>query len=811
MARPAPLPADVLYRACDPAQFDFDSTAELEDLEQVIGQQRAVDAIAFGIGIRHQGYNLFVLGPPGTGKHSVVRQYLERVSADRPRPDDWCYVRDFKDANRPRALQLPAGRGAAFQHQMEELIDELGAAIPAAFESDDYRNRRQALEQEFKDKHQQDFEDIQQRAKEKDIAPVNTPNGMALAPVRDGEVLPPEEFRKLPEEEQERIKRDIEELEKEVRDIAGRLPAWEKEQREKVRELNREVVSFAVDKLLAELKQAYADLEPVTTYLEALAADVVDRAEDFLPSKEQKQQPAAPPGVALPPGMQKSDPLDRYRVNLLVDNAETEGAPVIYEDHPSLQNLLGRVEHRTEFGALVTDHRLIRAGALHRANGGTLILDANKLLTQPLAWDNLKRTLRAGQVRIESVGQQLSLISTITLEPEAIPLEAKVVLVGERMIYYLLSQLDPDFPDLFKVQVDFDDRMPRKPENDQLYARLVATLARRHQLLPFTPEAVARIIERSSRLVADAERLSIRMGDLVDLLCEADHWAAQAERDTVTDDDVERAVAAQIHRADRVRERSQEQIARGTVRIATSGERIGQINGLSVLQLGGFAFGQPNRITARVRLGKGEVTDIEREVALGGPLHSKGVLILAGFLGARFAGDRPFALSASLVFEQSYGGVDGDSASSAELYALLSALADTPLRQGLAVTGSVDQHGRIQAIGGVNEKIEGFFDVCRAAGLSGDQGVLIPASNTIHLMLRRDVRQAVAAGRFSIIPVGTIDQGIELLTGVAAGDRQAGGGWPADSINARVQRRLDQMADRARRYAAAAREAEPSP
>jgi lon-related putative ATP-dependent protease len=483
-------------------------------------------------------------------------------------------------------------------------------------------------------------------------------------------------------------------------------------------------------------------------------------------------------------------------VNVMVDHSATTGAPIVYEDHPTVQNLMGRVEHTAQMGTLVTDFNLIKAGALHRANGGYLILEARKVLLQPFTWEELKRALRSQEIRLETLAQTLSLISTVSLEPEPIPLDVKVVLLGERLLYYTLAQFDPDFAELFKVAADFEDQMDRNADGHLLYARLIASLARKEQLRPFDRGAVARVIERSARLAGDAEKLTAHLRSIVDLLREADYWAGEAGHQVITADDVQQAIDAQIRRLDRVRERVQEEIQRGTILIDTEGATVGQVNGLSVLAVGQFAFGRPSRITARVRLGRGEVVDIEREVALGGPIHSKGVLILASYLGARYVPDRPLSLSASLVFEQSYSGVEGDSASSTELYALLSALAELPVKQGLAVTGSVNQYGQVQAIGGVNEKIEGFFDICRARGLTGEQGVLIPASNVKHLMLRHDVIDAVAAGQFQVYPVETIDQGIELLTGVPAGERDAQGAFPEGSVNQRVEARLVALSEK---------------
>ncbi|MCA3749600.1 MAG: Lon protease family protein, partial [Rubrobacter sp.] len=523
--------------------------------------------------------------------------------------------------------------------------------------------------------------------------------------------------------------------------------------------------------------------------------DIVQNAREFIGQDREMQQPGREERTQPPQAR-------RYQVNVLVDRGGTDRAPVIYEDNPTYKNLLGRVEYMAQMGALVTDFNLIRPGALHRANGGYLILDARRLLMQPFAWEGLKRALRSRLLRIESPGQMVGLISTISLEPEPIPLDVKVVLLGDRLLYYLLSALDPEFGQLFKVAADFNEEVNRDGENDLLYARLIGTIARREGLKPFDRTGVARVIEHGSRLAGDSGKLSVHMESLADVLREADYWASQNGNGAVTAEDVQRAIDARTYRSDRLRERVQEEILRGTLLIDTEGERVGQVNGLSVIELGGFAFGRPSRISARVRMGRGEVVDIEREVKLSGPIHSKGVLILAGFLGARYAAERPLSLSASLVFEQSYSGVEGDSASSAELYALISAIARVPLKQSLAVTGSVNQHGDVQAIGGVNEKIEGFFDICRKRGLTGEQGVIIPHSNVQHLMLRQDVVEAVERGEFHIYPVRTVDEGLELLTGLPAGEPDEEGRFPEDTVNGMVERRLAELSEKMRAFAA---------
>jgi lon-related putative ATP-dependent protease len=807
MELPKPLTPDELYRRIDPGCFEFATTAELAPLDGAFGQERAAEAVEFGIGMRRDGYNMYALGPPGMGKHHFVRRYLERQAAKEKVPSDWCYVHNFSDQYRPKVMRLPAGRAAELREAIERLIDEVRAAIAAAFESEEYRARRESLDNEFKERHEKAFGELQTRAQERSIALIRTPMGLGLAPVKEGEVINPDEFRKLSPEEQERIKSDIAALEQELQTIMRAAPAWQREHRTRLRELNRETTEYAVRHPMEELRHRYQGLGQVLPYLDAVQADIVENAHEFLPGQAPEGEPQGPP-IPPQPGLRRAfaaaPAFRRYQVNVIVDRRGETGAPIVYEDHPSQPNLIGRIEQMAQFGALFTDFNLIKPGALHRANGGYLILDARKVLMQPLAWEELKRALRAGDIRIEGLAEMLGFVPTTSLQPEPIPLDVKVVLIGDAMIYYLLAQADPDFPELFKVAIDFEDRMPRDDKTSQLYARLLGTMARDEKLRPLDCPAVARVLEHSARLAGDSERLTAHMRTLADLLREADYWAGHEHRDTVTAADVQKAIDARVRRVDRVRELSLEQITRGTVLIDTSGAKVGQVNGLSVLQLGELAFGRPSRITARVRLGRGEVVDIEREVALGGPIHSKGVLILSGFLGGRFAAKHPLALSASLVFEQSYGGVEGDSASSAELYALLSALADAPIQQCLAVTGSVNQRGEVQAIGGANEKIEGFFDVCSSRGLDGTHGVLIPASNVKHLMLRKDVVEACAKGMFRVFPVATIDQGIEILTGVPAGEARPDGAWPEGSVNARVQARLKELAEAARSFGPAA-------
>ncbi len=775
-----------LYQACDPGEFAFETTAELQDLGEMIGQARAMDAVHFGAGIRHHGYNIFVLGPTGMGKRSLVLQFLGQKVAALPAPADWCYIHDFSQPHKPRALQLPSGRGAELRHGMEQLVEYLSSAIPALFESDEYRAKAEAIQDEFNRQQEKVFKALSEDAERQKIALLRTPSGFGFAPMREDEVMPPEEFSKLPAAEKERYGQSMAQLKERLEAILARIPQGLKERSERLKQLNRETTRSAVEHGINELRERFMQQPAVQTYLDAVQQDMVEHADDF-----RKQEEGAPTSGLSGAGR---EPIHRYQVNVLVTNGVPSGAPIVSEDNPTYTNLLGRVEHLAHFGTLVTDFTLIQPGALHRANGGYLLLDARKVLMQPFAWDGLKRALQTREIRIESLGQMYSLVSTVSLEPEPIALDVKIVLFGDRLTYYLLQEYDPEFGELFKVAADFEEHIERNADSHLLYARLIATLARKSNLLPFGREAVARVIEHGARLVGDAEKLSTHMRSITDVLQEADYWARQAGQADVTAADVQRAIDAQIRRQDRVRDRLHDAILRGTLMIATDGAVAGQINALSVIELGGFAFAQPTRVTATTRLGDGTMVNIEREVKLSGPIHSKGVLILSSFLAARYARNQPLALSASLVFEQSYGMIDGDSASLAELCALLSDLAGVPIRQSLAVTGSVNQFGQVQAIGAVNEKIEGFFDICAARGLTGTQGVLIPAANVRHLMLRHDVVAAVAAGRFHIHAVAHVDEALVLLSGVPAGEPDAQGRYPGDSVNQRVAARLTELA-----------------
>lgn len=794
-----PLPPALLFRPTDPSKLPFTTTAELPPPREPPGQKRAMDALRFGATIRQQGYNVFALGPPGLGKRHSIRAVLEQRAASEPPGDDWCYVHHFADENRPRCLRLPCGRGRALAKDVEAFIDAVSTRLPAAFQSDDYRRRAKELEKAHEDRCEVELAKAREQIQKLGLALVTSPNGFVIAPTKDGAVIPPDTFAALPEAERRGFQDLIEKAHGELETFAGKLPAFEHEHHDKLRELNRALASSTVSRLAAALREAWEGLPDVLAYLKAVEQDVVDNAGVFLDGDRDDEEESGP----RLPRRARDEPrrLPRYQVNVLVSRELGRGAPVVLEERGGLRHLVGRVDHRQLFGALTTDLTLIKKGALHEANGGYLLLDALDVLQHPYVWDELKRALRLGLVHIESVGELMGLSAAASIEPEPIPLDVKVVLMGDRRIYAVLSALDPDFPELFKVAADFADEQPRTTESDVELARLLGQMARGDKLKALDASAVARVIEFAARSAGDAEKVTGHTRTLADVLREADAWATVAGHDLVLAEDVERALAEQERRASRVREQVHESIHRGLVLVATKGAAVGQVNGLAVVRTGSLDFGFPVRITARTRLGKGEVVDIEREATLGGPLHSKGVLIISGLLGARYTRDTPFSLSASVVFEQSYGPVEGDSASAAELFALLSSLAEVPLSQAIAVTGSVDQHGRIQPIGGVNEKVEGFFDVCRQAGLTGEQGVIVPAANVKHLMLKKDVVQAVKDGRFRVWAIEHVDEGLELLTGQPAGVAGSDGAFPPGTVNGKVAARLVALSEKARSFA----------
>jgi lon-related putative ATP-dependent protease len=780
-----PLDPSQLYKPCNVEQLKFNSTNELEDIDITVGQQRAVDAVKLGIRMHKNGYNIFAMAPAGTGKLTTVRQLVEHEASRQNIPSDWCYVNNFSQPAKPTAIKFMPGQGKMFKHDMAQLIDELSVAIPAAFDGDEYRSRTGELESESRQREINELNQLREEAVNTHIILTETATGYAFSPANENnEIISPEQFSKFDKDKQHKIQKTIFDLQERLAKLLKNFPIWRKETKRKLQALNREVAELAVNHSVDELIEKYGKQAAVLSYLNDVQIDIVEHVLDFLPRSEKVF-----PFMEL---SQESNPFKRYYINLIVDFSDKKSAPVIYEDHPNYSNLVGRIDHQAYMGSLVTDFTMIKPGALHKANGGYLIIDARKLLTQPYAWDTLKRTLQSGEIRIESLERALSLISASSLEPEPIPLDLKLILMGEPLIYYLLSEYDPDFHDLFKIAADFDESVARE-DNDHDYARLLATIARREKLRPLSQNAVARVIEHSSRMVGDSEKLLTHLRSIKDLLTESDYWASNNGHEHIANSDVQQAIDHKTHRLDKLREKLYENIHRGTVLIDTEGKVTGQVNGLSVLQLGEFSFGQPSRITATTRIGSGKVVDIERETELGGSIHSKGVLILSSFIAARYSRKAPFSVAASLVFEQSYGHIEGDSASLAELCAILSSIAQVPLRQDLAITGSVNQLGNIQPIGGVNEKIEGFFDICAQKGLTGTQGVIIPATNIKHLMLRWDVVHAAQSGQFNIYAVTTVDDALELLTGVEAGAVNEQGVYQSESFNGQVEAQLLQF------------------
>jgi lon-related putative ATP-dependent protease len=775
------VPVASLRQACDALQIEIDDGEQLPAGKAHLGQERAVDAMQFGVEMQHDGYNVFVLGTPGSHRHGLARELALENAAKRPPPDDWCYVNNFADPERPRALRLAAGQGAEFRDDMHDLIGEMRLAIPAAFEGDDYRNQLKSLEDATQKEVEGHWKSLDELAAKENIGVLHTPTGYVLAPVSDGKVLEEEEFDKLPKTKRKKIHAAIQRLSEELQARIEQMPKLRKKHRERLRALNQKVTTHAVGVLLDELRSKYGDLPDVVAYLEEVQNNIIENAEDFLP----RDKPALP-FLARDP----SQGFAMYEVNLLISN-ETDGhGTVVYETNPSYPNVIGKIEHRSEMGALVTDFRMIRAGALHRANGGYLILDMHRLLSRPFVWDGLKQALTAKQVRIESPGEIWGLVSTTTLQPEPIPLDLKIVLIGERWLYYLLCLYDSEFSDLFNVAADLDDELDRNSDNVADYALLIAGRARENELLPLHVSAVERIIEERARRVEDSGKLSTHMRSLDNLLMQSDYWARKRDAGRIEREDVIEAISQGRRRFSRMQSKVVDAIERDTLLIDTSGDCIGQVNGLSIVDLGEFRFGHPVRITATTRIGTGDVVDIEREVELGGAIHSKGMMILSAALSSRYATDIPLSMHGSVVFEQSYGGVEGDSASVAELCALLSSLSGVPVRQNLAVTGSINQLGRVQVVGGINDKIEGFFEVCLRKGLDGTHGVVIPRDNVKHLMLREDVIEAVEQEQFSVYAVQNIDEAITLLTGIDAGTRDAEGKFPEQTVNFKVEQQL---------------------
>lgn len=752
-----------LRRRLAPETLPFQTTAEVAPLEGTIGQPRALDAIAFGLEVGAPGYNLFVAGAPGSGRMSTIQRYLERLARTWPTPDDWVYVHNFPDPDQPHALRLPAGRGAALARDMAEFLQAAQREIPRAFDSEDYACYRRDALAGLADQRESLFQELGKFAQIRGFALEMTPAGIVTIPLSGGQPLAPEAFQRLPLEQRQIIERRGEELQAQVATTLRQVRQLDKAAAEKVRQLDRDVALFAVGPLFEDLRETYQDLPAVLAYVDQVQNDLPNHLDDFRALGPGETE--LPAMVLQLQGWQRQDHLARYQVNVLIDHSQRQGAPVVVERNPTYYNLVGRMDYRAAFGTMTTDFRQIKAGALHRANGSCLVLPILEVLQNPLAWDVLKRALLGREVRVENLGEQYSALPTETLRPEPIPLAVKVILIGSPPLYHLFYQMDEDFRELFKVKADFAPDMTWTDDHLRDYAAFISRCVQDGGLRHFTRAAAARVIEYGARLHDHQSKLSTRLLDIANLVTEASFWAGQAGHDLVQAEDVDHALAQKEYRSNLIEERIQELIAEGTILIETDGERTGQVNGLSIVDLGDYLFGHPSRVTARAALGSGKVQSIEREIELSGPIHSKGFLILAGYLAGRYA-------------------------------------QDWPLAQGIAVTGSVNQHGQVQAVGGVTRKIEGFFAVCRARGLTGRQGVIIPAANVQNLMLSEEVVAAVQAGQFHIWAVRTIDEGIELLTGRPAGEREPDGSYPEGSVHRQVEERLRHYADQQRQFGA---------
>jgi len=788
------LPAEKLRRECASNLMHCETTEGAVPLQEIIGQKRAVRALKFGLGIKERGFNIYVAGYPGTGRTTAVRGFLEETAKTKPVPADWCYVYNFRNSYAPKAMKLPPGKGKHLRDDVATFISEAQKILPKVFESEDYGARKAAAIKAVEEERQKLIGQVAKGAQEQGFMLRASPVGWLMIPVIKGKPVSDQEFMALDQKTREEIEKKRGQLTEQFTSVMRQVRELEGKADEALKKLDHDVAHFAIGHIVDHLKEEYKDFPDAVTFLDNVQNDILDNLPKFIKGLEEISQGPFP--AAWPRRAQAN----KYEVNVIVDNSTVKGAPVIMETNPTYQNLFGRVEKEAQFGALVTDFTMIRGGSLHRANGGYLILPVEELLRNPFSYDGLKRALRNEQIIIEEVEERLGFISTRSLKPESIPLSVKVVLIGDPYLYQQLYVLDMEFEELFKVKADFDTTMDRTEENVQQYAGFVCALCQKENLKHLDGSGLAKLIEHSSRLAEDQQKLSTRFAEVADVVREANFYAAEDKSDFVTGTHVKKAVEERIYRSKLIQEKIQEMIERGILLIDTDAENVGQVNGLSVISLGDFEFGTPSRVTASIGIGREGVIDIERESQMGGPIHTKGVLILSGYLNEQYAQDKPLSLSARLVFEQSYGGVEGDSASSTELYSILSALSEIPIKQSLAVTGSVNQKGEVQAIGGVNEKIEGFFEVCKAKGFTGKQGVMIPESNVQNLMLKEEIVEAVKEGKFHIYSVRTVDEGMEILTGVKAGKRRKDGTFEKETVNYKVDERLKGMAEKLKTF-----------
>ena len=792
------VPVEKLHWRCPEELFQFECTTDIEPLKEFIGQDRALDSINFGLAVERPGYNLFLTGLTGTGKAATIKSRIEKFIAGKKAQGikyqlyDWCYVHNFSDPDRTKVLKLLQGIGKSFRDHMEGLLKTLKEDIPKAFSSEEYTKRKQEVMEEHQRKYQAMMDTMEQEAMEKNLMVQLSSMGAAVVPLVNGKPMTREEFLSLSEKERGTIESKRLEMMRKVDETYSRIRDMENELAEKMKGIDLRIGEFAASRHFEELLKTYSEYPEVVNFLKEAKEYTLSKL-DLFTQPPMSQLPGLPP-------MPHVNSFTAYKINVFVDNSSLDGPPIIIEPNPNWFNMFGKVERRALMGTYLSDHTMIKPGAVHLANGGYLILNIRDVLLNPGVWEGFKRVIRTKEVRVEDPLEQFSFLTPQGMRPQPVPVELKIAVIGDDNLYQLLSVYDEDFWEMFKVKADFDYQVQRTEENIKAYTCFIRTCCDEEKLLPFDRSGVAKVIEFATRAVGDQEKLSARFGQLKDLLIEADYWARASKSEMIKGEHVENAVREKIHRLDLIAERIRQLIEEGTLMIDVKGEVVGQVNGLSVYDIGTFSFGRPSRITAKTFLGRRGVINIERESQLSGRIHDKGVLILSGYLGWKYAQDKPLSLSASLCFEQSYTGIEGDSASSTELYAILSSLSDLPIRQDIAVTGSVNQKGEVQPIGGVNQKIEGFFDVCKAKGLTGDQGVMIPFQNIRNLMLREDVIKAVQDGKFHIYAVKTIDEGIEILTGMSAGDKKPGGRYPEGTVNYRAEKRLSELAEGVKEY-----------
>jgi lon-related putative ATP-dependent protease len=793
------VPFDKLHWICPSALFQFECTADIEPLKEFIGQDRAIDSINFGLAVERPGYNLFLTGLTGTGKAATIKARLQKFIEDRKSGGtqyqffDWCYVYNFAAPDEPRILKLPQGFGKSFNNDMEELLKKLKEEMPKTFGSEEYNKRKQEIMEGHQRKYQEAMDALDKEATEKQLMVQISPMGAVVVPVAEGKPLSREEFLALPETQRTEIETRRLGMMQRVEETYARLRELEKETGEKMKEIDTKAGEYAIAHPFEEMLKKYSEYPDVTQFLKEAREYTLTKLDLFTQAPVQPQFPGLP-------GIQQADLLMAYKVNVFVDNSSISGPPIIFEPNPNWFNMFGKIERKALMGTYMSDHTMIKAGAVQSANGGYLILNIRDVLLNPSVWEGLKRVIKSKEIRAEDPGEQFGYFAPHSMKSQPMPVDFKIIVMGDDTLYQLLTQYDEDFWEMFKVKADFDYQMQRSDENIKAFACYIRSCCDGENLLPFDLTGVAKIIEYAVRAAGDQEKISARFGPLKDLIVESDYWARDSRSKMVIGEHVEKAMREKVHRLDLIAERILQMITEGTLMVDVKGAVIGQVNGLAVYDLGIFSFGRPNRITAKTFLGRRGIINIERESQLSGRIHDKGVLILSGYLGWKYAQDKPLSLSASICFEQSYSGIEGDSASSTELYAVISSLADLPVKQNIAITGSVNQKGEVQPIGGVNHKIEGFYDVCKAKGLTGEQGVMIPHQNVRNLMLREDVVEAIHNGQFHIYSVKTIDEGIEVLTGIIAGERQPDGTYPEGTVNYLVDARLKDFAKKMKGY-----------